>query len=154
MKLTDLEALPAGSQLITTNGARVTLTGMARQALNGRTYTVATVRLDGGRTGEYKPGSLRQAADLHPLITVDRGGLTGHSITVERVDAETAQAWSGIVPDWRSLTGRRAVVERHDGHLGKVCCIAGVDGIGDDEIEPAAESTARTYGARYVHAGT
>lgn len=89
-----------------------------------------------------------------PVIVEERGGLTGHTITVERVDRATARAWIGIVRDgWESLIGRRAVVERHAGRLGKVCAIQGVHGITADEIEHAAAGTARTYGARYVPPG-
>lgn len=90
----------------------------------------------------------------YPVIVEERGDLAGHTITVERVDRATARAWIGIVRDrWESLIGRRAIVERHDGRLGKVCAIAGVDGITGEEIEHAAEATARTYGARYVPPG-
>jgi hypothetical protein len=96
----------------------------------------------------------KAAAALPPVITAERGGLAGHTITVERVDTETARAWMGVVSDWRTLIGRRAVVERQDGRLGKVCAIAGADGVRDDEIELAAQSTAQTYGARYVPAGS
>ncbi|KAB2347288.1 hypothetical protein [Actinomadura rudentiformis] len=87
---------------------------------------------------------------LAPEIVSRRTDLSGHTITIERCDRETAQArWD--VADRMALWGRLAVVERTDGRLSKVCAIEGVDYVTD--IEQAAEGTARTYGARYVQDG-
>ena len=70
----------------------------------------------------------------------------GHTITVEVLDRETARE-AGMP----GADGKRAVVERHDGRLGKICAtenglLAGLT------IEQSAQSYAHTYGARYVPA--
>ncbi|MEV0660167.1 hypothetical protein ACIBI3_02160 [Actinomadura luteofluorescens] len=95
----------------------------------------------------------QRAADLarFPGIADYRPDLDGHTITVERVDRVTAREWIYVASDWESLIGRRAVVERHDGRLSKVCAIEGVDGV--RSVFVAARATASTYGARYVPAG-
>lgn len=155
MKLADLDTVPAGTPLATIEGRRVIFTGTVRVEINGRTYTHATTRTADGRTGVYKPRSLRNIPDPYPVIINERTDLAraGHTITVERVDRATARAWIGIVRDrWEALIGRRTVVERHDGRLFKVCAIEGVDGVPDAVIDATAEGTARTYGARYVPA--
>lgn len=148
MKIADLKQLPEGTQLRTTDGVPVTLTGFARACV--------IVRHADGGTREYKGVSLHQVADIYPLITGQRPGLVGHTITVERVDRSTARQWLGLVEDWQALIGRLCVVERTDGRLGKVCDVAGVNGLGDgeDDVVFAASSAACVYGARYVPAGT
>lgn len=148
MKIADLKALPEGTQLRTTRDGIVTLVAA------GSGHVI--VRHADGGTRRYLGVSLRQVADVHPLVTRDRAGLTGHTVTVERADRNAARMFAGTVQDWQALIGRLCVVERHDGRLGKVCDVAGVNGLGDgeDDVAFAASCTAHAYGARYVPAGS
>ncbi|MGI5223598.1 hypothetical protein [Actinoallomurus sp. CA-142502] len=84
-----------------------------------------------------------------PIITVQRDDLAGqpHTITVERVDVETARArWPQ--GEYADHIGERAVVERHHGKLAAVCATASE--LPGGSIGEAARGTARTYGAIYV----
>ncbi|MUN41455.1 hypothetical protein [Actinomadura litoris] len=148
MDLQDLKQLPEGTQLRTTKKEIVTLAGFVR--------SVVIVRHADGGTREYRSVSLHHVTDVHPLITRERAGLTGHTVTVERVGRDAARQFAGTVPNWEGLIGRLAVVERTDGRLGKVCDVAGVNGLGDgeDDVVFAASSVACAYGARYVPTGT
>lgn len=146
MKIADLRELPEGTQLRTTRKEIVTLAGFVR--------SVAIVRHADGGTREYRGASLHQVADVHPLVTRERPGLTGHTVTVERASRDAARQFAGTVPDWEVLIGRLCAVERTDGHLGKVVDVAGVDGLGAtvEDVVSAASSAACVYGARYVPA--
>lgn len=146
MKIADLRTLPEGTQLRTTKKEIVTLAGFVRSCV--------VVRHADGGTREYRGASLHQVADVHPLVTRERPGLTGHTVTVERATRDAARQLAGTVPDWESLIGRLCAVERTDGRLGKVCDVAGVNGLGDgeDDVVFAASSAACVYGARYVPA--
>lgn len=101
--------------------------------------------------GRAAEDARERALARFPFIADERDDLVGHTITVERVDRETARAWIGIVrDDWEGLIGRRAVVERSDGRLFKVCAIEGVEGISGAEIFRAARGAAHSYRAEYV----
>ncbi|WP_242892542.1 hypothetical protein [Actinomadura litoris] len=146
MKIAEVRELPEGTQLRTTRKEPVTLTGFVRSCV--------IVRHVDGATQEYRAASLHRVADMHPFVTRERAGLTGHTVTVERANRAAARLWAGIVSNWEALIGARAVVERQDGRLTKVCAVAGADGVGDEELEAAAQCIAGTYGARYAPAGS
>lgn len=88
----------------------------------------------------------------HPTITRFREDLIGepHTITVERIDVETARArWNRY--DYRDHVGELAVVERHHGKLATVCFVES-DNISGTPMDTVARATAHTYGATYVEA--
>lgn len=91
-----------------------------------------------------------EAADSAPELPSFRPDLAAweRTVTVEVVDRATACAWTQVVPDWEELVGRRAVVERHAGHLGKAIAIEGVQGTRD--AGRAAIGYAHDNGAVFV----
>lgn len=158
MKLADLRALPEGAPLIAStvqfrySDPCVTYAGTTVPT-GHRQVTFARVERSDGSMASVLPRQLRAVPFEEPFATARRDGLTGHTITIETADTATARHWIGIVEDWRQLIGRRCVVERHDGRLGKVCSIDGADGVSNDDIEAIADAVAYTYGARYVRTG-
>lgn len=156
MKLADLRALPMGAPLIA-NTAQfrysdpcVTYAGTTVPT-GHRQVTFARVERSDGSVASVLPRQLRAVPLEQPFVADHRDGLTGHTITIETADTATARHWIGIVPEWRQLIGRRAVVERQGGRLGKVVAIEGVEHA--DDVEAIADAAAYTYGARYVRAG-
>lgn len=153
MKLADLRALPEGAPLIAStvqfrySDPCVTYAGTTTPT-GHRQVTFARVERSDGSMASVLPRQLRAVPFEEPFATARRDGLTGHTITIETADTATARHWIGIVEDWRQLIGRRCVVERTDGHLGKVCAVEGVEQA--DDIEAIADAVAYTYGARYV----
>ncbi|RCG21936.1 helix-turn-helix domain-containing protein [Sphaerisporangium album] len=72
-----------------------------------------------------------------------------HSVGVEPVTAELRQADPSV-----PLAARKAVVERREGRFGKVCTTdLDIADMGLTDLEAAASSYARTYGATYLPAG-
>lgn len=153
MKLTDLTPLKPGTQLTTTSGARVAFNGITTITDNGRSFQAATVIHPDGTKAAVKPASLQPTADPYPVITGRRDTLQGegHTITVERASRVTARDYIGRVDDWETLIGARAVVERQDGRLVKVCQVE--PELYGGSVEDAARACAGSYGARYVPAG-
>ncbi|MFC4048355.1 hypothetical protein ACFOY4_01555 [Actinomadura syzygii] len=149
MKLADLRALPVGAPLLAGLAAEpVVLAGFTPPG-PGRRYTTARILTVLGDERDVQPRLLAPAPPAsRPDTVVVRPDLAGHTITVERI---TARIWPRLGVG-RGAVGQFAVIERRDGHLGKVCCIAS-DLWGGGSIETAADSYARDYGATYVPAG-
>lgn len=118
-----------------------------RQTAVALILTGRLVRLDIGRRSYYRLDDLGI-----PEITDERPDLAGlqHTITIERVDPKTANAyWHDGPPK----VGDLAIVERHDGRIAKVCRTEGQfnEWLGVTP-EQSARAYAKGYGATYVPA--
>jgi len=80
-----------------------------------------------------------------PRVIMQRAGLTGHTITVERFPLTGLANVRGLAAD----AGRLAVVERTDGLLGTYRHVA-EDGQTPDTVEQVAVAAASILGAKYV----
>ena len=148
MLLADLRALPMGAPLLAGPAAEpVVLAGLTPPGPGHRTTTARVLTVLGDER-EVQPRLLTAAPPARrPDAIAVRPDLTGHTITVERI---TASIWPRLGGS-RGTIGQLAVVERKDGHLGTVCCVA--SDLCGGSVETAARSYAADYGATYVPAG-
>ncbi|NEA22668.1 hypothetical protein [Actinomadura bangladeshensis] len=142
MKIADLGKLPEGTPLRTTAGDIVTLAAIGRSRV--------VVRDADGHTHEYAGVSVHTVPDPYPLVKGLRRGLTGRTITVERVTRTVAYQWRPSVPNWEGLIGRRCAVEREDGKLRQVHDFE--DSAYAAGAEDMAQLVARQRDARYIPA--
>lgn len=143
MKIADLKKLPEGTPLRVTSGEIVTLAAVGTSRV--------VVRDGDGQTREYAGVSVHTIPDPYPLVTGMRRGLTGRTVTVERVTRTVARDRMASTPDWEALIGRRCVVVREDGRLRDVPEME--DGWVADAVLMAT-LIAKTRGAEYVPAGS
>lgn len=148
MKLADLRALPTGAPLLAGPAAEPVVLAAISPAGAGRRTATARVLTATGDPVDVLPRQLTPAPPArHPDAVAERPGLTGHTITVERI---TARIWPLLGLVRRGAVGQLAAIERQDGRLGKVCCLHG--DLCGGSIETAAYSYAQSYGAVYVPA--
>jgi hypothetical protein len=103
----------------------------------------------GVAAGWYLVTTIALAADP-PLIASLRVDLVDqpHTITIERVDVETARAqWAAS--EYHTHIDELAIVERHEGRLSKVCWVASQSRLGTP-MDLIARVTAHTYRATYI----
>ncbi|TDB88326.1 hypothetical protein E1264_11615 [Actinomadura sp. KC216] len=149
MLLEDLRALPVGAPLLAGPDAEPVVLAELTPPGPGRRTTTARVLTVLGEERDVLPRLLAPAPPArYPDAVAVRPDLTGHTITVEKI---TARIWPrlGLA---RGVVGQLAAIERQDGHLVKVCCIA--SDLWGGDIETAARSYADGYGARCVPAGS
>lgn len=145
MKLAELRALPLGTPLLLDGAApRETVLYAGLSDGDGRRTRARVL----GALGNERQVLTRQLAPAvrrpHPDVFMLVPGMTGHTVTVERI---TAATWSRLGIR-RGTVGDLAAIERKNGALESVCCLHA--DLWGGSIETAARSYADSYGARYI----
>lgn len=148
MKLSELRTLPLGAPLLLDGASpRETVLYAGLDAAGGRQTRVRVLTALADErlvlTRQLAPAVRRPHPDVFMVVP----GMTGHTVTVERI---TAATWSRLGIR-RGTVGDLAAIERNGGTFIKVCCLHA--DLWGGSIEQAARSYADSYGARYVPAG-
>lgn len=128
---------------------RVDVKSVTRWAQAGKVTSIRTVgghrRYDAAQVAELLGIAPAPQDPAFPQARMRRAGLTGHTVTVERLP-KTGLAKLGVPLD---AGGRLAVIERTDGRYGTPRHVA-EDGQSADLLEQIALAAAGILGATYV----